>query len=80
MLGINVTKRNNKLWVNTINMRELKTKIQVNDIIRTINNVQVGNELTTQQSSVQPMYIEFVRKVLVKVLDDEAIKYYTDED
>ena len=61
-------------------MRELKTKIQVNDIIRTINNVQVGNELTTQQSSVQPMYIEFVRKVLVKVLDDEAIKYYTDED
>ena len=26
------------------------------------------------------MYIEFVRKVSVEVLDDEAIEYYTDEE
>ena len=77
---MNVAKGNNKLWVDTINKEELKKKIQVNDIIRSINNVLVGNKLLAIKSSVQPMYIEFVRKVSVKVLDDEITKYYTDEE
>ena len=62
MLGMKVAKRNNKLWVDTINTEELKKKIQVNDIIRTINGVQVGDKLSTIQSSVQPMYIEFFQE------------------
>ena len=80
MLEMNVANKNNKLWVDTINTEELKKKIRVNDIIRSINNVLVGDKLWAIKSSVRPMYIEFVRKISVKVLDDEAIEYYTDEE
>ena len=52
----------------------------MNDIIRKVNNVRVGNQLAAIQSSVQPMFIEFVRKESVKGLDDKIVDYYTDEE
>ena len=80
MLGMKVAKGNNKLWVDRINTKKLKKKIQVKDIIRAINGERVGNGLSALQSPVQPMYIEFSRMVLVKLLEDEATEYYTDEE
>ena len=80
MLGMIVAKGNNKLWVNTINTESLKKKIQVKDIIRTINGKRVGDNLSTIQSPVRPMYIKFVRMVSVEVLEDKATEYYTDEE
>ena len=52
MLGMIVAKGNNKLWVDTINTESLKKKIQVKDIIRTINGKRVGDKLSAIQSSV----------------------------
>ena len=75
-----VAKGNNKLWVDTTNTESLKKKIQVKDIIRTINGKRVGDTLSAIQSSVRPMYIEFVRMVSVEVLEDEATECYTDEE
>ena len=34
----------------------------------------------SRRRSVRPMYIEFVRKVSIKGLDDEITEYYTDEE
>ena len=80
LLGMVVAKRNNKLYVHKINNEELGQVIQVNDIIRKVNSVRVGNQLAAIQSSVRPMYIEFVRKESVKGLDEKRVEYSTDEE
>ena len=79
-LGMIVAKGNSKLWVDTINTESLKKKIQVKDIIRTINGTRVGNKLSAIQPSIRPMHIECISMVLVEVLEDEATEYYTDKE
>ena len=71
-LGLEVTKGKERLvWVSKVLDGKLKKKIRINDIISSVNNEKVGNNLKFIQSPVRPLYVEFTRNVQVEIIEDE---------
>ena len=55
-LGLEVAKGTKRLvWVTKVNNDKLKKKIQINDIIISVNNEQVDNDLKFIQSTIRPI-------------------------
>ena len=51
MLGIDVAKGKNILWVSKVNMEELKKSIHINYTIIAVNGKRVGNDLSAVRLS-----------------------------
>ena len=80
MLGMDVAKGKNKLWVSKVNMEELKKRIHINDTIIAVNGERVGNDLSALRSPNRPLCIQLSRTVSVEIIEDETTEYYTDEE